>query len=462
MPFACSASLALLSFLLLAAPSAEAVVPLADVRDEDAVTVAVGLSEALLGSARRGTALVRGVPLDGGPAAVRGTFVAPSGQLARLPLLGASAERSVALFTAVSKAFDPERVVGAQEFAAAPGATLAPLEPLRLVGETDARPLKIQVDADRTFSTAVSADFSGAAITIREPGGAPIPVAIPPGAELDAVFAGDLVAYAVSVAGQSDEVGPQRLVLARWSTGEVVRSVRVGRGIDSLALTAAGRVVIGEDRGGGISDVLPGRSGVRRLTGSAHDPVLAGETVIAVRDGRLEGDQRLVAITPQGRLRAFGVPTTELSVLRANATHVTWVANGCLLGARVSEPARVAIAPGRCPRAQLFFDDELAGRVDRLGRVGLRLRCVSAPPPGCRGTVRLLGDGGYSATARAPFRIPSGARRTVRVALAARARRTLLREGDGLFGIDGRTTDPAGRVTRLIDSVGLNRGRLRP
>jgi len=447
-----------LSLGVLVPARAPAVTPVAAVRD--GASYAPAGPFALVGTARRDVATVRRISLRGvAPVASKG-FRAPSGQIAGLPLLSGSQARSAALFTSISEGFDPERVVATQSFAADGAGPLTPIEPLRPLGDSGPHPVRLSVDGARTFLTEVSADFASSSVSVREGPGPPVLVGLPAGAALDAVFAGQLVAYSQQVPGEEEEFGPGRVVLARWRTGEVVRSVRVRGGVDALAIDSTGRIVIGEDHGGEILDVLPGRAGTRRLTRSGHDPVLAGSTVIAVRDGHREGDQRLIAISAAGAVRAFGVPATEISRVVADPVHVLWGANGCVLSAFVGEPVRGGVAAGPCPRSQLFFDDELSGRADRHGRVALLLRCVSAAPSGCRGNVRLRGDGGYVATPQARFRIPVGARRLVRVTLGSRARRVLLRGSDAPFEIDAATTDPGGRVSRLFDAVGLHRGEL--
>ena len=445
---------------LLAAGPARAAVPLVAVPPDTSLDLAVAGPELLLGTARKESGTVRGFSFAGGAPVMRARFRAPTGLIADVPRLAASLERIEVVFGAISERFAPERVVGRQRFGGLPGAALGPLESFAQVGADDPRPAGLAVDGPRTFTTTVDADFSSAAVSVSEAGRSQTAVALPEGAALGARFAGELVAYTQTVPGQDEEVEAQGLVVARWRSGEIVRRVRIRAGIESLALAPNGRVVVGVDRGGGLVDVLPGRAGVRRLTSNGAEPVLAGDTVIARREGRREGDQRLIAISPGGRVRGFGVPAASIVGVRADAEHVAWLANGCVLTATPEAPAQAGIDAGPCPRAELFFDDELSGKSDRSGRVALRVRCVSAPSAGCRGTIRRIGDGGYAATPRARLQIAAGSTRDVRVRLGARARRVLRRERDALFGVDMLATDAADRTSRSLDAVGVNRGSL--
>ena len=119
-------------------------------------------------------------------------------------------------------------------------------------------------------------------------------------------------------------------------------------------------------------------------------------------------------------------------------------------------------AAGPCPRSELFFDDELGGRLDRRGRVAVLLRCVAAASAGCRGTVRLLDDVAtrpVAASTVVRFRIPAGQRRSLMLRLTRRGRASVTRNGGALLTLSATAVDPAGRRTVLRDGIGVSPGR---
>ena len=125
-----------------------------------------------------------------------------------------------------------------------------------------------------------------------------------------------------------------------------------------------------------------------------------------------------------GRIRAFGTTTINPGELVADAEHVAWIANDCLLVAPVTAARATVPGPGGpCPRSELqvLYNSPLkAART-----LPVKLQCVAAPTR-CRGTVRFAG---YSAKHR--FDIASGHTGTLRRAAHPRAQAP---RPDGIHG----------------------------
>ena len=356
-------------------------------------------------------------------------------------------------------------VIGlAQAFAGPVGGPWPALGPVRRVRGREFFPGHVEVDGPRAFVWEARSDLSETRYVVHEAGQEPLEVSRSRRA-VGGVFAGDLVAFGVPEPRRTGDGEAARLVVQEWRTGTERASMLIPGGVVGLDLRPDGRAVIGED-GGGLVEMAPGGTALRQLSRDGKDPVYAGDRVVFFREGRREGDERLAVVEPSGEVRPFGVPTARMEGYDADDRRVLWAAHGCLLVADLSEPAAAAPGPGICPRTELVMEDEAVPRVGRDRRVRLVLRCVAAPEPGCRGTVRLRLDDVRGSPAAAPpkrFRIPAGRRRRIVVRLTRRGYRALRREAKGEFGgafqVRAVTVDPAGRRSVLKDLLGVEMGR---
>jgi hypothetical protein len=113
----------------------------------------------------------------------------------------------------------------------------------------------------------------------------------------------------------------------------------------------------------------------------------------------------------------------------ADAQHVAWIANDCLLVAPVTAARATVPGPGPCPRSELLI--VYNSPVKAAQTLPVKLQCVAAPTH-CRGTVLLAG---YSAPRR--FDVASGRTGTVRMPLT----HALKRHGPTEIMADARTDD---------------------
>ena len=226
--------------------------------------------------------------------------------------------------------------------------------------------------------------------------------------------------------------GPQ-LVVRDWATGvERLRYAASGP-IDNHDLAEDGRALLHVPSQGVLELLDAGGAVIARLDGgppAGHGDVrLAGDHAVTRSPGRFEGDAHIAAIDlATGRKRRLSPPSRDLELdeapLAVQGELVAWWANGCALVAPIAGPGATVVPRGRCPRAEIYLADNQPERLrGRTARV--RFQCVTAPPPGCRGSVRLqlgrpLGEARYL--------IPAGRRETVRVRLTRRGLATLRRE----------------------------------
>jgi hypothetical protein len=437
--------------VLQGAPAAAAPRALLDAPRAEEVALAGG--EVLVASTtRRGVARLTALPVGGGEAQSRLVARPPSGgDFNALIRLASSAELS-ALLVEFS---GPEHEADWRVYAGPPAGPLAMVHRVRLRGPPRRlwMPVEVDVHGDRLLIQEIRLPIRegghprvASRVIVHAPGASPTLVSQGPYAT-PTVVAGDRIAYAA---------GTRRRPVIRivdWRTGRLTDTIGIaGLSADSrsrhLDLTGDGRAVIELDGNlftgapGERARPLSGTDGAQQLT----EPRIAGERVAAIADARV-GSERPVVIEPDtGTRRAVGAPSTAMTALAADEATVAWLANGCVLGAGVTDvPPVEPVPPGPCPRAEVVledYDEKLRGRTLRVW-----VTCVAAPRPGCRGAVVLRFRG---RTGRGRFRVPAGGRRLVKVRLTQRAaasvRRRLRSKGFAVLRMGARVTD--GRVSR--------------
>jgi hypothetical protein len=375
--------------------------------------VAVAGGEVLLAATTsRGGARLRAVPVVGG--ATRDVLEVPGrGRGWKSVLRLASSAELTALLVGF---LDPDGNFREWELYAGP-----PSGPLALVQRVRRpragrvwTPMDIDVHGDRLLIHDLRQPGFAFRLTVRAPDGTapPLPRSRWGG---HVAVAGEQLAY----------LDRAFIRIVDWRTGQLSSTLEVGRHsgeiedrhldmTDGARVVAAidGRLITGAP--GVPVTQLPGSSGVAGLAA----PRFAGERVAALAPAPRRGEQPVVIDPAAGTLRRVGPPSTDLRAIAANETTVAWLANGCMLAvdaSPVGAPALDAPPPGPCPRAEVALgeeDDRVRGRTLRV-----RVICVAAPAPGCSGEV-LLGKGGWAGRGR--FRLPPGARRSVRVRLSRR------------------------------------------
>jgi hypothetical protein len=352
---------------------------------------------------------VYSMPLTGGPRTSVFAFTAPEGATPS-SRLAASAQRAA---ITVTTADDTSDLATAQAFSGPPGGGWAALGPQRRLKDDFVFPWQHQVDGERLFTFELRGGLKDNVVVVRDP------EAHEYGLPLDAVFAGDLVAYSR---------GDRELVVADWRTGATRSVTDLPDPADRIALRADGRVAAVTSEGA-LYD------GPRRLTGRADDVAFAGDRIIFSHGSALR------VIEPGGRVRAFGVPTEYLEGFKTDGTRVLWWTEQCLLLADASEPAAPAIGSGPCPRSEAVIDED-ADDAPVARTVPVRVTCVAAPHR-CRGTVRLTR--GRLKTAKVRFRVPAGRTRAVTVRLGDRLyrhiRHVVAHERNTSLTADVRTDD---------------------
>jgi hypothetical protein len=265
-------------------------------------------------------------------------------------------------------------------------------------------PVSLQLDSGLIFTLESRKNSSDITAVVRDPAPRDLPYHT-----RSARFAADLVAYVTAAPDQAPDQDGRRVVVANWRTAAELGATELPHPVVDLSLAADGRVVAAAEAGGAYT-FTPGQAA--RWLGTASDGRVgfAGEHVAVADEGRLW------LAPPGGPLRRFGVLTRRLTTFTADARHVLWHANGCLLvaalgDAAVSEPGR-----GPCDRSEV----ELTRVAGTERRPNITLRCIASPRGGCRGTLQLYADR-RQVGPEVAFRVPARGRRTVIFTLSNRA-----------------------------------------
>jgi hypothetical protein len=259
-------------------------------------------------------------------------------------------------------------------------------------------------------------------------------------------------------------------VVKEWATGAERLRLREDGPIEHFDLAEDGRALLHVlGRGGTFLDLVdPTGTVQKRLTSPSPfvdmDISLAGDHAVYRTRGRFSGDAHIGALnltTGESRRLSPSSLAIEGADPRPPAVQgdlVAWWANDCAFVARISGPGSPTVPRGPCPRAELLLEDYQPQRLrERTARV--RLRCISAPPPGCRGKLRLRL--GRRPLGKSRFLIPSRRRRGVQVRLTARALRILQREfASSIFGaarvrVETKLVDGAERSWQRRGELGL-------
>ena len=308
-----------------------------------------------------------------------------------------------------------QETYASQAFAGTLDAPWAALGPLTRAVREQPNTISVQVDGDRLFAAELRGSFANAGVTAYAPTRFDVPF-YSPGDAFDAVFAGDLVTYSTAVPGVDDEwfavTGGRHVVVREWRTGTDRSTFDFSESVMPVALKPDGTVLAVD--GNLVWVWTPGsppRQVASQTGGTRGSPVMQ----IVVSDQR---GPRLSS----GRV---GTPTETAGAIAADARHLLWIANGCLLAADVTDSSYGSLGPGPCPRSELADANPPGQRYPLARTVKVRLRCVSAPSS-CRGTIGL---GSLSRTRR--FTIPAGRTRTIRVQLTSAGYRRVQSETAG-------------------------------
>lgn len=335
--------------------------------------------------------IVTRAPLDGGRAAT----------LLDVPRDRATYMRVAASRTRVAVQFEHE---SEDQVYAGP-----PAGPLRRVDVGDANDVAVVGD-----TVIVDGDFATEAIG---PDGSRTPIAVEPGT---GIYAGDFVASAEDDGGVPSFGHGRHLKLRNWRTGEPLASFDVGRETQALALRADGTIAFATVRG--LYRLDRGGRPTRIGAPGVEDLAWAGKTLVIRRGGKV---QRLFARSRGRGERAIGLRGTVVDDVVADAEHVLWRHNGCVVVARVGASAAGRYTGSHCPLGDAVLVPPFPARPARLLRI--HVRCLVARGGVCRGSLRSLA---FAPGVR--LRVPAGAVRRVRVPLTAEGVNQL-REG----GYDG-------------------------
>ena len=378
----------------------------------------------------------------------------------RLRVRGRPARARVAASPALAAVLVPtgDSPFGARAFAGPPRGPLAPLPPPG--GAFGA--VTLDVDGDRIFALEIARNLRQARITVREPGREPQPLPLTPEEALDAAVAGDLMAAAPLGEQNENAEQPTTLSVRDWRTNQERWRVPLPDRVDNLDLAPDGRAVA-EIAGQRIVEIAAGGAAVRMLSeGKTTEPIIAGDGVVFVAEGRRDGDpSTLVHVRPDGTRRTIGVPSSRIEQPVSDGRRVVYEAKGCLVVTDLAAPAAKALPKGPCRRTEVTFIDDGQPRVKRDRRIPIRLHCAAAPPPGCRGTAWLGGsEPGEFRTPKKRFLIPAGEDRRIVLRLNRRdyqwARAESRRGIGGVSAIVHATTiEPDGRRTHMADGHGF-------
>ena len=430
--------LALLAAALAAAPaSAAGPVPLLASRTVQDVAVA-GPDVIVTRDGPLGTVRVDALPTGGGPA--RSLLrTAPRGEEWDAFTAAAASPQRVAV---VAFLLSPKGESVSQLYSGPPNGPLGLVEQVREGSGWE--PDDVSVDGDRVLVLEEKGEESRLRLFV--PGAAPrvVPVTAPVTGYFE--FAGQRVAF------ESDE----RVVLADLATGSRLLSARHDS-LFSLDVAADGRIVTdGDDIG--VYTIMP--SGLRQGVPDGEflmNPRFAGDAITALEDMPSGADRPVVLAPDAIHPHAIGLPSNFIETVDADATGMTWIANGCVLYATLDAVAPAEPPPGPCARAEVLVEQS---SVTIRGR-GLRLfaECIAATAAGCDGTVTVRERG---IRGRGAFHAAPGKRQRFTLRFTRRSVRIIRREvrenEDAFVGLTTRLTG-GGPPDREVDALFIDKVR---
>jgi hypothetical protein len=419
-------------------------------RADDLTPFALAGSEVLVARTEDRELRLLSYPVAGGPGVERFRFTAPLGRNPNLRI--AASSEAVGMVLATDEGHGD--LINAQPYAGARGDALSPLGPPVRRARTGFFPIDFTAAGGRVVLREFREAPRDMRFSVYESGGAPVVVRLPRGARA-VDFAGELVAYVVWAPGRPRVDLAEQVVVREWRTGIVHWTAVFNDGVGGLDLRADGAVVV-EDSGEIVS-VGPGGSPMLRISRAGSRPVFVSDGIVFVRGVERKSPMRLVLARPGQPLRTFGPPTARIGELVADGGHVAWEQNGCLLVADIADPPGPVLPPGPCPRSELRLVNSHATVPLGPDRVlPVRLQCLAAAPPGCRGSVSLDAFGPHAGplAGRVRFTIRVGATRRFRIRLTKSGYAALVREdakhGDAGVVVAATTTDQA-----LVDAYSI-------
>jgi hypothetical protein len=404
----------LLSGSAASAQTAGGVVPVARTAGE----LELALSGTQLLVARHSGRGVRlqSVPVAGGKARMLFSRAAGPRRIVVMNALDASSERVVFSLVVLNPA--TEGVVRASVWAGPPEGPIAPLA--RHHGGALV-PVDVHASGTDVAFTEIQPAGDVARLWIFRAGADAVRLQVPRGVRL-IELAGSLVAF----------VGGRSVSVRDWAGGAERQRHTAGGAIGDIDLAEDGKVLV-HVPSKKVLELVDAFGSVHRVaTGGAptDDLVrLAGGQAVLRLQGRFEGDSHVGVIDlATGQRRRLSPSSLDLDMedapLDLAGELVAWSANGCVFAAPLGAPGSSVVPPGPCPRSEILLQADQPQRLQgRTARV--RLRCITAPSPGCRGTVRLEVD---QPLGKARFLIPAGRRAVVRVRLTRLGFAVLQRE----------------------------------
>jgi hypothetical protein len=384
----------------------------------------------LVGSTRRGRAVVRVFGLDGSS---RGVLGVPDAERTVMEL--SASDEAVAMTT------------GTVVFASVGGAPAAfgpPTGPLRAfaAAATDvavAGPLVLAYENNGPRDIVRVYDVHAPDAPARE-------IAVP-GTTL---FVGAAGRYFAMLASRGRGRARTQVVVFDVLTGAEVYRVRTGP-LQDEAIAPDGRIVLAELAGRGTREqphvlvtATPAEPERRVIARMPLDPprLSATESGVAVIRRAAEGLGQIVAVGYDGSRRPLIPVLNDITTLDYDGTHLAFSAGRCVFAGMIP-----AGPPRTAPRDPCFVEPARLdfGSLDRLAQAGGRrvrvpLTCEAPSGNHCTAHLRLTGPG---FTVRRRTRIAPGDH-VVRVRIPARRRRAAWRRGMGLQTIErGRATSGA-------------------
>lgn len=268
-------------------------------------------------------------------------------------------------------------------------------------------------------------------VFLRPPGGPARELAMPRGADLEHLAAaGNVLAVWTPTEIVLHDL-PSGAVRSRLPLGDFARAPLIGLGVSEAGDVA----LVAEESGRDFLGWAPAGAAAPRiaLAGDQFGHVATGGGLIALEVPAVAGDAaRVVVLDPTSdptRVLFRGPPAAAVRALDFDGRHVAWATDGCQLVADVGSPALRVIPAGPCARTEASFTQYVPSSVR------YRIRCIATPGRRCRVDLRVYGSR-LERLARRVVTIRRGRARFVHIPVSPR---------DDIFYTVGRVVDPDGR-----------------